>query len=145
VEYTVGNVEVELVKKPANYVKRWLVPVPHDEMTVQQNDGKKRSWVLDGEHTLKKKGVGCGIHLSGVICATKGYLFEADQTLEFLSSCSHFARSADGSISDSTLIYYVIASNTIDYCDNLDNCEHQDVNCPVFCVVGLTVGCFFHI
>lgn len=83
VEYTVGNVEAELVKKPANYVERRLVMVPHDEMTVQQNDGKKRSWVLDGEHALKKKGVGRGIHLSGVICATKGYLDEADQTLEY--------------------------------------------------------------
>jgi hypothetical protein len=83
VEYTVGNVEAELVKKPANYVERRLVMVPHDEMTVQQNDGKKRSWVLNGEHALKKKGVGRGIHLSGVICATKGYLDEAGQTLEY--------------------------------------------------------------
>ena len=83
VEYTVGNVEAELVKKPANYVERWLVMVPHDEMTVQQNDGKKRSWVLDGEHALKKKGVGHGIHLSGVICAMKGYLDEAGQTLKY--------------------------------------------------------------
>jgi hypothetical protein len=83
VEYTVGNIETELVKKPANYVKRRLVMVPHDEMTVQQNDGKKRSWVLDGEHVLKKKGFGCGIHLSGVICATKGYLDEAGQTLKY--------------------------------------------------------------
>jgi hypothetical protein len=83
VEHTVGNVEVELVKTPANYVERRLVLVAHDEMTVQQNDGKKRSWVLNGEHALKKKGVGRGIHLSGVICATKGYLFEAGQTLEY--------------------------------------------------------------
>jgi hypothetical protein len=45
VEYTVGNVTAELVKKPANYVERQLVIVPHDEMTVQQNDGKKKSWV----------------------------------------------------------------------------------------------------
>ncbi|KAF8498420.1 hypothetical protein BU17DRAFT_72320 [Hysterangium stoloniferum] len=41
-------------------------------MTVQQNDGKRKSWVLDSEHALKKKGVGWGIHVSGVICATKG-------------------------------------------------------------------------
>jgi hypothetical protein len=41
------------------------------------------SWVLDGEHALKKKGVGRGIHLSGVICVTQGYLIEAGQTLEY--------------------------------------------------------------
>ena len=80
VEYTVGNVKAELKKK---LVERRLVIVAHDEMTVQQNDGKKRSWVLNGEHALKKKGVGRGIHLSGVICSTKGYLFEAGQTLEY--------------------------------------------------------------
>ncbi|KAF8158589.1 hypothetical protein B0H34DRAFT_783015 [Crassisporium funariophilum] len=34
-------------------------------MTVQQNNGKKKSWVLDGEHALKKKEVGHGIHLLG--------------------------------------------------------------------------------
>ncbi len=60
-----------------------MVLVAHDEMTVQQNDGKKKSWVLDGEHPLKKKGVGRGIHVSGVICAMKGYLYDAEQTMEY--------------------------------------------------------------
>lgn len=83
VEYTVGNVGKELEKKPANYVETRLVLVPHDEMTVQQNDGKKRSWVLNSEHALKKKGVGRGIHVSGVICATKGYIMDAEQTMEY--------------------------------------------------------------
>ncbi|KAF8523730.1 hypothetical protein BU17DRAFT_74918 [Hysterangium stoloniferum] len=35
------------------------------------------------EHALKKKGVGWGIHVSGVICATKGYLNDAEQTMEY--------------------------------------------------------------
>lgn len=81
VEYTVGSVEKEVEKQPAN--TRQLVLVAHDEMTVQQNDGKKKSWVLDGEYPLKKKGVGRGIHVSGVICATKGYLHDAEQTMEY--------------------------------------------------------------
>jgi hypothetical protein len=81
VEYTVGSVEKEVEKQCAN--TRRLVLVAHDEMTVQQNDGKKKSWVLNGEYPLKKKGVGRGIHVSGVICATKGYLHDAEQTMEY--------------------------------------------------------------
>ncbi|EDR05911.1 uncharacterized protein LACBIDRAFT_329414 [Laccaria bicolor S238N-H82] len=53
------------------------------ETALQQNDGKKKSWVLNSEHALKKKGVGRGIHVSGVICATKGYLTDAEQTMEY--------------------------------------------------------------
>lgn len=83
VEFVIGDVEKELQKTPDNYVETRLVLVPHDEMTVQQNDGKKKSWVLDGEHALKKKGVGRGIHLSGIICATNGYIEDAGQTLEY--------------------------------------------------------------
>lgn len=63
VEYTIGDVRKELEKQPANYVETRLVLVPHDEMIVQQNDGKKKSWVLHSEHALKKKGMGCGIHV----------------------------------------------------------------------------------
>jgi len=81
VEYTVGSVRKEVEKQAAN--TRRLVLVAHDKMTVQLNDGKKKSWVLDGEHPLKKKGVGQGIHVSGVICATKGYLYDAEQTMEY--------------------------------------------------------------
>ena len=83
VEFVVGDVEKELQKTPDNYVETRLVLVPHDEMTVQQNDGRKQSWVLNSEHALKNKGVGRGIHLSGIICATKGYIEEAGQTLEY--------------------------------------------------------------
>ncbi|KDQ30052.1 hypothetical protein PLEOSDRAFT_1036066 [Pleurotus ostreatus PC15] len=55
----------------------------HDEMTSQVNDGKKRSWVLEGEQPLKKKGVGRGVHQSDVVCSTFGWLPEASQTLEY--------------------------------------------------------------
>lgn len=83
VEYVVNNVEEELEKKPANYVERRLVLCAHDEMTAQANDGKRKSWVLEGEHALKKKGVGRGIHHSDVICSTFGWLKEASQSLEY--------------------------------------------------------------
>ncbi|KAM6490142.1 hypothetical protein JOM56_014461 [Amanita muscaria] len=82
VEFVVGNTDMELIK-PTNYVERRLVLVAHDEMTAQANDGKGKSWVLDGEHPLKKKGVGRGLHQSDVICSTVGWLKEASQTLEY--------------------------------------------------------------
>ncbi|OBZ73966.1 hypothetical protein A0H81_06580 [Grifola frondosa] len=82
VEYVIGDVSTE-VKKPLYCMERPLVLVAHDEMTSQANDGKKKSWVLEGEHPLKKKGVGRGIHQSDVICSTVGWLKEASQTLEY--------------------------------------------------------------
>ncbi|KAF8236655.1 hypothetical protein L208DRAFT_1525019 [Tricholoma matsutake] len=60
-----------------------LVVVAHDEMTAQANDGKTMSWVWQGEQPLKKKGVGCGLHQSDVICSTFGWLKDASQTLEY--------------------------------------------------------------
>ena len=60
-----------------------MVLIAHDEMTAQANNGKGKSWVLEGEHPLKKKGVGQGIHQSDVICSTVGWLPEASQTLEY--------------------------------------------------------------
>ena len=82
VEYAVGDVEHE-VTKPTNFVECQLVLVAHDEMTAQAHDGKKKSWVMDGEHALKKKGVGHGMHHSEVICSTVGWLKEAGQDLEY--------------------------------------------------------------
>ena len=81
-EYCIGNLDVESVK-PANYVEHRLVLCAHDEMTCQANDGMKKSWVLDGEHALKKKGVGRGLHQSDVICSTVGWLENASQQLEY--------------------------------------------------------------
>lgn len=83
VEYTVGNVEVEVDKSLHNCVERRLVLCAHDEMTAQANDGKKKSWIFKGEQPLKKKGVGRGVHQSDVICSTVGWLEDASQTLEY--------------------------------------------------------------
>lgn len=83
VEYKVDNLDEEVRKPVSNYVERRLVLVPQDEMTTQANDGKRKSWVLDGEHALKKKGVGRGIHQSDVICSTVGWIKEASQSMEY--------------------------------------------------------------
>jgi len=79
VEYAVGDVERE-VTKPTNFVERRLVLVAHDEMTAQAHDGKKKSWVMDGEHTLKKKGVGRGMLLDYVICHMITNAYDADKS-----------------------------------------------------------------
>ncbi|THH13846.1 hypothetical protein EUX98_g9674 [Antrodiella citrinella] len=83
VKYEVGNVSALVQPHRANYVDRQLVLVAHDEMTAQANDGRKKSWVLDGEHALKKKGAGRGMHQSDVICSTIGWVAEASQSLEY--------------------------------------------------------------
>lgn len=83
VEYVVGDVGKEKVKPVENYVERRLVLVSHDESTTQANDGKKKSWVHQNEHALKKKGVGRGIHQSDVICSTMGWMSAASQSLEY--------------------------------------------------------------
>ena len=83
VEYVVGDVGKEKQKPVENYVKRRLVLVSHDESTTQANDGKKKSWVHENEHTLKKKGAGRGIHQSDVICSTTGWLKAASQSLKY--------------------------------------------------------------
>ncbi|KAK0183754.1 hypothetical protein F5146DRAFT_940047 [Armillaria mellea] len=71
--------EVELFP----HVHQKLVLMSHNEMTAQANDGKGKGWVLEGEQLLRKKGVGCGLHQSDVICSTFGWLAEASQTLEY--------------------------------------------------------------
>jgi hypothetical protein len=73
VEYVIGDVDKE-VTKPGNYVEWHLVLCAHDEMTSQANDDIKSSWVLEGKHVLKKKGIGCGLHQSDIICSTFGWL-----------------------------------------------------------------------
>ncbi|KAI0050733.1 hypothetical protein FA95DRAFT_1486740 [Auriscalpium vulgare] len=59
--------------------RRWL----RREGFPQANDLKAKSWVLDGEHALKKKGQGRGVHQSDVICSTVGWLKQASQSLEY--------------------------------------------------------------
>jgi len=82
VKYKVGDVDTEVSKEATNYVHR-LVLCAQDEMTSQTNDGQPESWVLEGEHALKKKGVGRGMHQSEFICSTFGWLSEASQSLEY--------------------------------------------------------------
>jgi len=74
VEYVVGDVGIEKDKPVQNYVECRLVLVSHDESMTQANDGKKKSWVHENKHALKKKGAGRGIHQSDVICSTVGWL-----------------------------------------------------------------------
>jgi len=83
VQYVVGNVEIEAHINPTNFVECQLVLCAHDEMTVQSNDMAQKSWVFDGEHQLRKKGVGRGIHRSDVICSIMGHLVDAGQSLEY--------------------------------------------------------------
>ena len=83
VHYTVGNVKTELAIQPQNYVERQLVLCAHDEMTAQAHDTNEKSWVLEDQHALRKKGVGCGLHKSDGICSTFGWLKDASQTLEY--------------------------------------------------------------
>lgn len=81
VEYIIGNMDQEILKNRNG--ECLLVLVAHGKMTTQANDGLKLSWVMDGEHALKKKGVGHGQHKSQVICSTIGWLKEAGQSLEY--------------------------------------------------------------
>jgi len=83
VRYAVGNVELELDTRPENFVEQRLVLCAHDEMTAQSNDATQKSWVFDGKHKLRKKGVGQGIHRSDVICSTVGHLADAGESLEY--------------------------------------------------------------
>jgi hypothetical protein len=83
VGYTVGDVEKEFFTAPANIVEQWLVLLAHDEMMCQANDSVAKSWVLEGEHPSKKRGVRQGMHQSDVICSTVRWLKEASQSLEY--------------------------------------------------------------
>ncbi|KAK7042832.1 hypothetical protein R3P38DRAFT_3449566, partial [Favolaschia claudopus] len=83
VRYVVGDVGQELFITPDNYVERRLVLLSHDEMTAQTNDGQGKSWVLEDQHVLRKKGVGRGLHRSDVICSTVGHIPEAGEMIEY--------------------------------------------------------------
>jgi hypothetical protein len=83
IRYVVGDVELELLASPPNYVETRKVLVVHDEMTAQSNDAKAKSWVFENQHMLRKKGVGRGLHQSDVICSTVGWLKDASQTIEY--------------------------------------------------------------
>ena len=52
-------------------------------MECQTNDAPEKSWVLRDHHPLWKKGVGCGMHQSNIICSSIGWLKEGSQSLEY--------------------------------------------------------------
>jgi hypothetical protein len=82
--FVIGDVDKEdLSSPPENYVEQRLVLCVHDEMTAQAHDSPVKSWVFEDQHSLRKKGVGCGIHQSDIICSTVGWLKDASQTLEY--------------------------------------------------------------
>jgi hypothetical protein len=79
VKYVVG----EVAGTPQNYVECHSVLVPHNETTSQANDGHHMGGVLKQQFPLQIKGMGQGLHKSGTICRTVGYLKEGRQTLEY--------------------------------------------------------------
>ncbi len=81
VRYKIGKVDEEVL--PTNFVNRPVVLVAQDEMTSQAHDTVAKSWVLEDQHALRKKGVGRGLHQSDVICSTVGWLRDASQCLEY--------------------------------------------------------------
>jgi hypothetical protein len=83
IQYKVGCPDDEKDIKPQNYVEHRLVLCPHDETTSTANDAHNKAWTLEDQHQLHKKGAGRGLHTSGVICATVGYLEDAVQVIEY--------------------------------------------------------------
>jgi hypothetical protein len=87
--YVVGNVHKELVAQGPtawlhqNFVQHQVILCPQDEMTSQANDAPEKSWVLRDHHPLQKKGVGCGMHQSNIICSSIGWFKEGSQSLEY--------------------------------------------------------------
>jgi hypothetical protein len=80
-EYEVGD-EAKEVEKDRDGHKP-IVVVYHDESTFTANDAKGKTWVLNNEHELRKKGAGRGIHRSDFICSTVGWLREAGVSMEY--------------------------------------------------------------
>lgn len=83
VRYTMDNVNEELITSHENYVEFWLVLLMQDEMTAQANEITSKMWVLEDQHWLRKKGVGCGLNQSDTLCSTVGWMDEGSQTLEY--------------------------------------------------------------
>lgn len=79
--YVIGDPDTEI--PPTNFVERQLVLCSFDEMTSQANDSPEKTWVLEDQHMLQKKGAGRGLHKSDAICSTVGWLEEGTQTLEY--------------------------------------------------------------
>jgi len=81
VEYEVGNCTKEVGKVLAN--ERPIEILFHDESAFQAHDAQEKSWVLDSQHQLRKKGVGRGIHRSDFIGPTGGWCKEAGVQIKY--------------------------------------------------------------
>ena len=57
------------------------VLVAQDECTVSTNDHPHRMWLKDNQQPLKKKGNGCGVHISDWICETTGQLALSEEQI----------------------------------------------------------------
>ncbi|KAG1740917.1 hypothetical protein EDB19DRAFT_1635048, partial [Suillus lakei] len=86
-KYLEGLVQTEMPQGLKRYIELELFPRIHMKvgcgLTTQANNGQSMSWVPDGEHKLRKKGVGRGLHQSNIICSTVGHLKEAAHTIEY--------------------------------------------------------------
>jgi hypothetical protein len=76
-------VDQELIIPCKNFVERHLVLLAQDEMTTQANDIMPKMWVFEYQYHLQKKGVGCGLHKSDILCSTVRWLEEGTQTLKY--------------------------------------------------------------
>jgi hypothetical protein len=81
IEYEVGNCTQEVVKVPTN--ERPIAILFHDESTFQAHDAQEKSWVLDSQYQLWKKGVGRGIHRSDFIGPIRGWCKEAGVQIKY--------------------------------------------------------------
>jgi len=70
-----------IAKEPTN--ERPIAIVFHDESAFQAHDAQEKSWVMDSQHQLRKKGVGRGIHRSDFIGPTGGWCKEAGVQIKY--------------------------------------------------------------
>ncbi|KAG1725039.1 hypothetical protein EDB19DRAFT_1897832 [Suillus lakei] len=88
-KYLEGLVQTEMPQGLKRYIELELFPHIHMKvgcgvsLSTAPNDGQSMSWVPDGKHKLRKKGVGRGLHQSNIICLTVGHLKEAAHTIEY--------------------------------------------------------------
>ncbi|KZP08799.1 hypothetical protein FIBSPDRAFT_914189 [Athelia psychrophila] len=73
----------EMPRGLKQYMEAELFPCIDLKMTSQANDSPEKTWVLEDQHMLQKKGAGRGLHKSDAICSTVGWLEEGTQTLEY--------------------------------------------------------------
>jgi hypothetical protein len=83
VEYNVDNLQNQVVKLLPPPGEFQLILTPHDEMTAQANNADKSKWVLKGEMPIRKKGAGCRIHHSDIICSTVGHVDDAGEGMKY--------------------------------------------------------------